>query len=81
MATKRVTRRKVRHADIHLTYSGGLALLQPASPDGVKWLEDNIGREHQPYWPNVTAEPRYTEDIIEGIEESGLMLAFSAPAY
>ena len=61
-------------ADVTIIDSGSIILLQPETEQAREWFEENIGREngYQPYWPTVTCEARYADQIIEGLADAGL---------
>jgi len=55
---------------------GSILLLKPLTPSAISWIEDHIGQEdaYQPYFPIVVVEPRYIADIVEGIQNDGLVV-------
>ena len=62
--------------DISIEDRGWIIVLHPESEAGRKWLAENIDDDgYQPYLPSVIVERRYAGPIIDGIWESGLVLA------
>tara|TARA_R100001530_G_scaffold6526_2_gene7604 strand:- start:287 stop:496 length:210 start_codon:yes stop_codon:yes gene_type:complete len=61
--------------DIQLEDHGSLWLLRPMSEDGTTWLDQNIGDEARMLGAAVVVEPRYVEDITEGMINDGLIVA------
>ena len=61
-------------ADFTISDHGTIILLKPHTSKALAWVEENIGREngYQPYWPTVLCEPRYAQDILDGIGQDGL---------
>lgn len=54
---------------------GSIVLIRPLTDEARDWLKDNVDRNsYQPYWPVVVAEPRYVEDLIDGMVEAGLQV-------
>jgi len=45
------------------------------SEDGTTWLDQNIGDEARMLGAAVVVEPRYVEDITEGMINDGLIVA------
>lgn len=62
--------------DFQINNHGSIIILVPQSQAAEKWVEDKIGsgNGYQPYWPSVIIEPRYIDDIIEGIQLDGLVV-------
>ena len=60
--------------DIVVENHGSIFLLRPISDSGRVWIEENIGQQNgfQPYWPTVVVEPRYVEDVVNGIQAGAL---------
>jgi hypothetical protein len=56
---------------------GSILLLKPLSRSAVSWVEEHIGQDngYQPFFPNVVVEPRYIADIVEGIQNDGLLVS------
>ncbi len=60
--------------DFSIAGGGSIMLLTPQTTEAEQWVEDHIGQDNgfQPYWPTVTIEANYMQDIIDGIEADGL---------
>jgi hypothetical protein len=63
-------------SDFTLDSHGSICLLHPHTNSARIWVHDNIGKDNgfQPYWPTVVIEPRYVEQIVEGITVDGLLI-------
>ena len=61
-------------ADFVLHNEGSIVLLEPETDEAKAWAEEHIDQDnsYQPLWPTVLLEPRYVQDILEGIKEIGL---------
>jgi hypothetical protein len=61
--------------DFRVEYHGAILLLVPLSDGGLRWVERCIGADngYQPYYPTVILEPRYMEDVLQGIRKLGLV--------
>jgi len=61
-------------ADVTIQDGGSIVLLKPESEAAESWLNENIGEDNgfQPYWPTVTVERRYVQEIIDGMIGYGL---------
>lgn len=53
---------------------GTVVLLKPQTDEATTWVDDNIGSDNgfQPFWPTVVVEPRYVDDIVQGMQADGL---------
>jgi len=66
-----------KQEDFKFMDSGSICLLRPVSKRAEAWVNENIDRGgYQPYWPTVVVEPRYTENVIQGIMDDGLAIPF-----
>jgi hypothetical protein len=56
---------------------GSIFLLRPQNENAIAWVNDHIGKDngYQPYYPTVVVEHRYISDIVEGIQNDGLVVA------
>ncbi len=63
--------------DFEVQNHGSIFLLIPQSTSARIWVDDHIGRDngYQPYYPTVVVEHRYIADIVEGIQNDGLVVA------
>jgi hypothetical protein len=60
------------HADFIIADHGSIALLTPASKAGREWANEHLPQDAM-YWNGaIVIEPRYVDDIIEGIQCDGL---------
>ena len=61
-------------ADFIFENHGTITLLTPLTRAANAWVSENIGKDngYQPYWPQVVIEPRYADDILNGIGEAGM---------
>jgi hypothetical protein len=61
--------------DFRVEHHGAIILLVPLSVGGLRWVERCIGADngYQPYYPTVILEPRYMEDVLQGIRKLGLV--------
>jgi hypothetical protein len=68
------TRKKTKW-DFRVEYHGAILLLVPLSDHGLRWVERCIGADNgfQPYYPTVVLEPRFMEDVLQGIRKLGLV--------
>ena len=48
---------------------GSIVLITPNTQAGIDWANENIGKDngYQPYWPTMVFEPRYVEQVVDGI--------------
>jgi hypothetical protein len=60
--------------DFTVNNHGGIVLIIPNTPAGIAWANENIGKDNgfQPYWPTMVFEPRYVDQVIDGIRGEGL---------
>ena len=64
-----------REPDIRVRDHGSVVLIVPESFTGRRWIEDHVDREGpQPKWPSVLAEPRLVVDVLQGMEDDGLVV-------
>jgi hypothetical protein len=63
-------------SDFHVENHGSIFLLRPLTDSAKSWVEEHIGEDNgfQPYWPTVAIEPRYVENIVDGIQNDGLVV-------
>ena len=62
--------------DFAVENHGSIFLLQPQNEQAIAWVEEHIGPEngYQPHFPTVVVESRYIADIVQGIQNDGLMV-------
>lgn len=71
-----MTTRKRPTIDITIHNHGSIVRLVPNTDVARDWIDENIGREngYQPYYPTVICEPRYVDNVIEGMQADGLTI-------
>jgi hypothetical protein len=62
--------------DFLLRDEGSIVLLTPCSEAAREWIDEHIGQDNgfQPYFPTIVVEPRYIVEIVDGIQNDGLMV-------
>jgi len=58
--------------DVFIENHGSLVLLRPASDLARGWIEDNVNDEAQFFGGALVVEPRYVENVVEGMLADGL---------
>ena len=62
-------------ADVLIENHGSVAMFTPMTPDAHHWVEENV---HVESWQrigcSIACEPRYLDQIIDGMTESGLIV-------
>ena len=55
---------------------GSIFFLKPFTPSATSWVEEHIGQNNgfQPYFPTVVVGHRYIAEIVEGIQNDGLVV-------
>ncbi len=73
--TRQKKKTSISKADFRVEFHGAILLLVPLSDGGLRWVERCIGADngYQPYFPTVILEPRYMEDVLQGIRKLGLV--------
>jgi len=61
-------------ADITLENHGSIVLVRPLTPDGNRWLTDNVTSDALWFAGAVVVEPRYLESLIDGMIGDGLIV-------
>ena len=48
--------------------------IEPLTDLAREWIDEHIGPDngYQPYYPKIVVEPRYLDDILEGMVNDGL---------
>lgn len=61
---------------------GSLWILRPVSADASAWIEENVDQKNavSPLWwgDGLVVEPRYVEDILDGMIGSGFAIQMAA---
>lgn len=58
--------------DFTVNNHGSIVTLNPCSHAAQGWISENIPEDAQRWCSGVVVEPRYIQDIINGIEGDGL---------
>ena len=62
-------------ADILIETHGSVALFTPITPEAHAWVEENV---HVESWQwlgaSIACEPRCLEQLVEGMQEDGLVV-------
>lgn len=62
-------------ADILIENHGSVAMLTPMTPDAHQWVEEHVEIEPwQRIGCSVACEPRCLDRLVEGMQESGLIV-------
>ena len=62
-------------ADVLIEDCGSVAMLTPMTPDAHQWIDENIQFEPwQRFGASIACEPRCLDQLIEGMEEDGLVV-------
>ena len=59
-------------SDFQLTDHGSIWLLNPVTKAAQEWVADNIPDDAQRHGNAVAIEPRYVDNIVEGVSGAGL---------
>ncbi len=61
---------------IDFTYAnhGSIVTLTPLTPRANEWVAEHLPDDAQTFGPSIVIEPRYFDDIAEGILADGLSL-------
>ena len=62
-------------ADVLIENHGSVALFTPITPEAHQWVEENV---HVESWQwlgcSIACEPRCLEQLVEGMQEDGLVV-------
>lgn len=62
-------------ADIFIANYGCFAMLTPMTPEAHRWVEEHVEIEPwQKFGASVACEPRCLSDLVEGMQEDGLVV-------
>lgn len=62
--------------DFALQNHGSICLLQPLTVEAQAWLDDYVITDETQFWGcAVVVEPRYVEDLLNGIMGDGLTVS------
>jgi hypothetical protein len=59
-------------ADFLFQNHGSITILTPRSDAGRQWIDDHIPADATTWCSGIVIEPRYAQDILDGIEADGL---------
>ncbi len=62
------------YLDIVVENHGSIVLLQPLTEAGHFWLDHHLPYDAQKWGSAYAVEPRYVQDIIDGMENDGLVV-------
>lgn len=57
--------------DVQIENHGSILVFQPMTDFAWDWLDEHVSEDAQ-YWGGLVVEPRYAEDLVVGMRESGL---------
>ena len=60
-------------ADFRIAYHGSIVLVSPMTKGGRDFLEECIGEEATYWSDSLVVEPRYLENLLQGILDHGLL--------
>lgn len=60
------------HGDAAAHYHGSIVLLDLRSQEARDWAEQNLPADRQTWCDSVVVDPRYIDDILEGMVRDGL---------
>ena len=62
-------------ADVLLENHGSVALFTPMTAEAHEWIDENVHVESwQRLGASIACEPRYLDQLIDGMTESGLIV-------
>jgi hypothetical protein len=62
-------------ADFRVENHGSIFLLRPLSKEGEDWAKSHLPDDAQTFGNAVAVEPRYINDIVNGICDDGLVVS------
>lgn len=62
-------------ADFFFCNHGSITILTPRNGAARQWIEDHIPADATTWCDGIVIEPRYAQDILDGIEADGLQVA------
>lgn len=60
--------------DFRVANHGSIALVTPQTAAARAWVDEHLPEDHLTFGGGVVVEPRYLDDILEGITVDGLSL-------
>lgn len=65
--------------DFSITCHGSICLVQPTTPEGSQWIEDNTDPDNRSFLGNSLAvDSRYLEGLADGFSQDGLTANYGA---
>lgn len=64
----------VQVTDIMVQNHGSIVLVYPVSSEAREWIEQNVSDESQWFGGGLVVEPRYVENLIQGMLNDGLVV-------
>ena len=62
-------------SDVEVENHGSIVLVRPLTPAAKDWIAEHVAGETT-YWAGAVAcEPRYVDDLIDGMMGDGLVVA------
>lgn len=61
--------------DIEISNQGSIILMRPATDAGRDWISANVDPDAMWFGRSLVVEPRYAEDLIDGMRGDGLEVA------
>jgi hypothetical protein len=65
---------KTQQTDFEVKNCSSLIMLYPVTKNAFNWINENLYLEDWQQNNNVAIEPRFFEDIFEGITQAGLTI-------
>ena len=62
--------------DAEVINHGSLCLVHPRTVEAQKWIHENVSEDSQWFAHSLVVEPRFIEDLIQGMIADGLTLLF-----
>lgn len=71
--TRRDMSNNLTEFDFELQNEGSLVILHPLNDAAGEWIDEHLYTEQTQWWGGgIVIEPRYVEDILDGISDVGL---------
>lgn len=61
--------------DVEVDNHGSLFMITPRSDAASKWIVANVGKKAQQWGKAFACEPRYVNDLVDGMREYGLRIS------
>lgn len=58
--------------DVTIANHGSIVLVTPMTKAAKKWIDANVSDESQWFGKSLVVEPRYVENLVEGMQGEGL---------